>query len=552
MVSSMAFTRRSRLSHALAPKRNVALGAALAFIWLAAFSPPSARAGEQAPIDASRIVSIGGAVTETIYALGLEDRIVGVDATSLYPPEALKRAPNVGYMSALSAEGIRSLKPSWVIAIDGSGPPAALKLVSDAGVPLTTIHDDPSPDGVAAQIETIGKLLGVEEKATVLANDTRDRFALVEHMRPQTSKPPRVLFILCLQNGQPMVGGRGTAADAVIQLAGAANAANAIDGYKPMTDEGVIVAAPDVILKMNNGNMVGGKDDVFSLPAFAATPAAASRALIWYGRALFAWLRPARSRRRARPDSGSLSRPDAAAVAEARRPTVRVSLDDIRPELRFEANGRRRIVLTAVALVVLLVLVALFSLTHGAVSVPGGRVAYILVHALAAPGGDLTQDALVVTHIRLPRLFLDMMIGAALAASGALMRGLFRNPLADPGLAGVSAGAGLGAALAIVFGDRLSQGLAWLPSFSLRPAAAFLGALAATSTLYPSLRAGDARRSRRCCSRAWRSQLSRALSLAFWPIRATTGSCVISPSGRWARSAAQIGARSRRSRRSQR
>ena len=264
MVSSMAFTRRSRLSHALAPKRNVALGAALAFIWLAAFSPPSARAGEQAPIDASRIVSIGGAVTETIYALGLEDRIVGVDATSLYPPEALKRAPNSWLYQRFVGRGKSGRsKPSWVIAIDGSGPPAALKLVSDAGVPLTTIHDVHHRIEVAAQIETIGKLLGVEEKATVLANDTRDRFALVEHMRPQTSKPPRVLFILCLQNGQPMVGGRGTAADAVIQLAGAANAANAIDGYKPMTNEGVIVAAPDVILKMNNGNMVGGKDDVF-------------------------------------------------------------------------------------------------------------------------------------------------------------------------------------------------------------------------------------------------------------------------------------------------
>ena len=76
-----------------------------------------------------------------------------------------------------------------------------------------------------------------------------------------------------------------------------------------------------------------------------------------------------------------------------------------------------------------------------------------------------------------------MMIGAALAMSGALMQGLFRNPLADPGLAGVSAGAGLGAALAIVLGDRLPQGLASLCS-SLLPAAAFLGALAATSTLY--------------------------------------------------------------------
>jgi iron complex transport system substrate-binding protein len=117
-------------------------------------SPPvttlaPAIASEPKPIDSSRIVS-------KIYALGLEGRIVGMDTTSLYPPEALKHAPNVGYMRALSAGGILSLKPSWVIAIDGSGPPAALKLVSDAGVPLTMIPDEPSPDGVAAKIETIG------------------------------------------------------------------------------------------------------------------------------------------------------------------------------------------------------------------------------------------------------------------------------------------------------------------------------------------------------------------------------------------------------------
>jgi iron complex transport system substrate-binding protein len=203
-----------------------------------------------------------------------------MDTTSLYPPEALKRAPSVGYMRALSAEGILSLKPSWVIAIDGSGPPAALKLVSDAGVPLTMIHDDPSPDGVAAKIETIGKLLGAEDKAVALAREIRARFALVERMRPQTPRPPRVLFLLSLQNGRPMVGGRRTAADSIIRLAGGANAAEAIDGYKPMTDEGVIAAAPDVILKMNNGNVVGNPDDIFSLPAFAATPAGAKRALI--------------------------------------------------------------------------------------------------------------------------------------------------------------------------------------------------------------------------------------------------------------------------------
>jgi iron complex transport system permease protein len=163
---------------------------------------------------------------------------------------------------------------------------------------------------------------------------------------------------------------------------------------------------------------------------------------------------------------------------------VSVSINETRGEVSLEADSRRRVFLMTVGLVALLAIVALLSLTHGAVPVPSGRVADILIRAIEARGGDPTQNSLVVLHIRLPRLFLGMMIGAALAMSGALMQGLFRNPLADPGLAGVSAGAGLGAALAIVLGDRVPQGFAGLSSLSLLPAAAFLGALAATSTLY--------------------------------------------------------------------
>jgi iron complex transport system permease protein len=163
---------------------------------------------------------------------------------------------------------------------------------------------------------------------------------------------------------------------------------------------------------------------------------------------------------------------------------VSIPFDKFRDGIDHEAHGRRPVHLTAVAVVALLGIVALASLTHGAVPVPPARVADIVVRAIEARGVDPTQDSLVVIHIRLPRLVLGMMIGAALAMSGALMQGLFRNPLADPGLAGVSAGAGLGAALAIVLGDRVPKDFDGLSSFSLLPAAAFFGALAATSTLY--------------------------------------------------------------------
>ena len=240
----------------------------------------ASEASDPARPDASRIVTIGGSITEIVYDLGLQDRIVGLDTTSVYPPEALKNAASVGYMRALSAEGILSLRPSAVIAVDGSGPPAALKLVSDAGVPIAMIHDEPSADGIVAKIEAIGGQLGASVGALKLADETRARFDLVQAMRGEVAKPKRVLFVLSLQNGRPMVGGHGTSADAAIRLAGGVNAADGVEGFKPMTDEAVIAAAPDVVLKMTNGAMVGAADDVFGLPAFSQTPAAATKALI--------------------------------------------------------------------------------------------------------------------------------------------------------------------------------------------------------------------------------------------------------------------------------
>ncbi len=72
--------------------------------------------------DTSRIVSIGGAITEILYALGLEQRIVAVDSTSFYPPQALREKPNVGYMRQLSPEGVLGLNPSLILATEGAGP----------------------------------------------------------------------------------------------------------------------------------------------------------------------------------------------------------------------------------------------------------------------------------------------------------------------------------------------------------------------------------------------------------------------------------------------
>jgi len=146
-----------------------------------------------------------------------------------------------------------------------------------------------------------------------------------------------------------------------------------------------------------------------------------------------------------------------------------------------------------------LILVAVFSLTVGATG-----VSLWAVLGKMFSGEALTAaEHAVIFNIRLPRLVMGCLVGAALAVSGVVMQGLFRNPLADPGIVGVSAGAGLGAIFAIVLGGAFTGWLADLLSTmgsplqavrinlfigriqpSLTPIAAFLGAWATTLLLY--------------------------------------------------------------------
>ncbi|MBS7702739.1 heme/hemin ABC transporter substrate-binding protein [Chelatococcus asaccharovorans] len=227
-----------------------------------------------------RIVAVGGAVTETLYALGAEGRIVGIDTTSLYPPSALKDKPNVGYMRQLSAEGVLSLSPDSVLVSAGSGPPAALKLLEEAGVRLVTIPDTPTAAGIIEKIHAIGRATGSEAAAARLASDVETRFAAVAKARETVTKPVKALFVLAMQNGRPLIAGTGTAADGMIALAGATNVGAGFSGYKAMTDEAIITAAPDVVVMMAREGLHADPDTVFANAALSATPAGAARRLV--------------------------------------------------------------------------------------------------------------------------------------------------------------------------------------------------------------------------------------------------------------------------------
>jgi iron complex transport system permease protein len=136
-------------------------------------------------------------------------------------------------------------------------------------------------------------------------------------------------------------------------------------------------------------------------------------------------------------------------------------------------------------LIVGLLAVALLATTVGAAGIPLPRLAAAL--GLNLSGADpamLARDELVLWSIRIPRIAVAGMIGGLLALSGAIMQGLFRNPLADPALVGVSSGGAFAAAAAIVISDS-----AWGASFrslqfELLPIAAFSGSLLTTTVLY--------------------------------------------------------------------
>jgi len=226
----------------------------------------------QSQEDRGRIISLGGSVTEIVYALGASDRLVGRDTTSTWPEAALA-LPNVGYVRALSPEGVLSLDPGLIIAIEGSGPPETLEVLDSASVPLVTVPEGYDMPAIRAKIETVAEALGLPEDGTALADRVEAELAAaVEAARTDT--PPRVLFILSMQGGRIMAAGAGTAAQGIIELAGGVNALEGFSGYQQISDEAVLLAAPDVILMMDRtGDHAMGDDAMRAHPVLRHTPA---------------------------------------------------------------------------------------------------------------------------------------------------------------------------------------------------------------------------------------------------------------------------------------
>lgn len=245
-------------------------------VFLALAGALSAQA-EGAP---KRIAVAGGDITEIVFALGAGDRVVAVDTTSTYPPQAAS-APKIGYMRRLAAEGVLSAAPDQLLGGADAGPDAALDQLRQAGVEVLIGPDDPTSAGIAKKIRFVGEALGLETEAEALAVSVAAELEAAVAKAQQVQNKPKVLFLMTAGRTGLMAAGARTSAQEIIELAGGVNAVSGFDGYKPLSAEVALASAPDILLLPTHAaRAIGSVDSLLDRPELAGTPAGANRNVV--------------------------------------------------------------------------------------------------------------------------------------------------------------------------------------------------------------------------------------------------------------------------------
>ncbi len=216
-----------------------------------------------------RLVAIGGSVTETVFALDAGDQVVAVDTSSTYPPVTAE-LPKVGYARTLAAEGILAMRPDHVLAAEHAGPEAVFEQLRGAGISVTRVPDPRSAEDTVAMIETLATLLNRPEQGQILVSNLR---ASLQGLAGMELHPRDAIVVIGGQGGQVMVAGQGTAADAMLTLVGARNAADQFRGYRPVGDESLLQLAPDAVIVPDHAlRTLGGLDGLRARPGLAPLP----------------------------------------------------------------------------------------------------------------------------------------------------------------------------------------------------------------------------------------------------------------------------------------
>lgn len=224
----------------------------------------------------AKIVTLGGDVTEIVYALGAASSLVARDSTSQWPPAA-NALPDVGYLRQLNAEGILSMRPTLVLASAQAQPSLALKQVEQSHVRVIAIPAGNDLSVIDEKVRIVAQATHREAEGEVLRNTLRQALSAL----PASPLNKRVLFILNHGGMTAMAAGQQTGADAAIRAAGLQNAMQGFTRYQPLSQEGTIASRPDLVVISQDGiNALGGEANLWKLPGLAQTPAGRNRQVL--------------------------------------------------------------------------------------------------------------------------------------------------------------------------------------------------------------------------------------------------------------------------------
>jgi iron complex transport system substrate-binding protein len=195
---------------------------------------------------AERIVSLGGSVTETIFALGAGELVIARDASSLVP-DAVNRLPDVGYFRTIGAEGVLAQKPTLIFAAQGTGPENQVTILKNSGIRFVHLEAKPSAASTFEMFRQVGEAVGRAKEAATLATRIQSRFDAAAALAKRSPTPPKVVVLMGAGSGVYQAAFDDTAGDALVTLAGGVNPFRGIPGYKPVSAEELIAADPDFI-----------------------------------------------------------------------------------------------------------------------------------------------------------------------------------------------------------------------------------------------------------------------------------------------------------------
>ncbi len=223
-----------------------------------------------------KIVSLNGAITEIISALGHGGDIVGRDVTSTFPENIQESAKDLGHVRTLSIESIMALNPTYIVASDRDINPDLMAKIKESGISYKVFNQEFSVEGTKSLIKQVADVLENDDYQKLIDKIDAD-LAKLQPIDPQ----PKVLYIYARGAGTLMIAGANTPMESIIQIAGGENAVKGIEDLKPLTTEALIQSNPDMILLFTTGlQSLGGMDGLLQIPGLEQTTAGKNKAVI--------------------------------------------------------------------------------------------------------------------------------------------------------------------------------------------------------------------------------------------------------------------------------